>query len=327
MRRWLELGILLGGGAWAVAIAVEADLPGAWRTLMHATSGGERAWLFVLFLVPSAISSVLDACAWRATFGSTPLAVAFGRLFGIRLAGEAVNQATPLLTVGGEPVKMLLLGGSGISREDSAASVIASRFILALGQALYAGLAVLLAPAAWTGLPRVPFEVAALVGLLLGVVFIVGWRLGERPRLPRELERYATWVRAVSRAMSLGHDHPRHFIAALLYSLAGWVVVAGEFWLVARALDEPISWTMALALEGCMNVVTMLTFFIPANLGSQEAGLLYLARLAGLGTPFGAMMAVLRRAREIFWIAAGLGSLALLLGRNAVRPSAAAGAQ
>src|SRR5919198_518997 len=178
MRRWLELGILLGGGAWAVAVAIEADLPGAWRALMHATSGGERAWLFVLFLVPSALGYVLDACAWRASFGGKPPAVAFGALFGIRLAGEAVNQGAPLLSLGGEPVEMLLLGGPGGSREDGAASVIAARFILTLAQALYAGLAVLLAPAAWTGWTRVPFEIAALVGLLLGAVVVVGRRGG-----------------------------------------------------------------------------------------------------------------------------------------------------
>ena len=55
-----------------------------------------------------------------------------------------------------------------------------------------------------------------------------------------------------------------------------------------------------------MNSVTMATFFIPGNLGSQEAGLLFVSGLFGMGGAFGALMVVFRRLREVAWIEVGL---------------------
>jgi hypothetical protein len=91
-------------------------------------------------------------------------------------------------------------------------------------------------------------------------------------------------------------------------------VVAGEFCLVGQVLGVPISWWDALALEALMNSVTMATFFVPGNIGSQEAGLVFLSGLYGLGSPFGAVMVVLRRLREVLWILFGFGCLAVLGG-------------
>ena len=137
MRKLLKIALVVAALAWAGLVLVQADLPAAWHVLTGATSAGARWAILCGFLVPSAVSCWLDAHGWLAAFGGRKPGVGFGRLLSIRVAGEAVNQATPLLSLGGEPVKaMLLSANGGYSPEtttglaDSGASVAGSRFVI-----------------------------------------------------------------------------------------------------------------------------------------------------------------------------------------------------
>src|SRR5437660_2095532 len=113
MRILARLLLLVAALAWAAFVLVRADLPAAWAALAQSTSAGQR-WLLVgLFLIPSGIALWLDTHGWLACFGADRPQVPFSRLATIRLAGEAVNQATPFLSLGGEPVKAVLLVQEG----------------------------------------------------------------------------------------------------------------------------------------------------------------------------------------------------------------------
>src|SRR5687768_3258121 len=92
------------------------------------------SWRLVLVLIfPTCLVAITDTVAWRFTFLRPPRS--FARLFGIRLAGEAVNMATPTASVGGDLVKAYLLRPSMPLREGLA-SVIADKTTGVVSQVL-----------------------------------------------------------------------------------------------------------------------------------------------------------------------------------------------
>jgi uncharacterized protein (TIRG00374 family) len=92
------------------------------------------SWRLVLVLIfPTCLVAVTDTVAWRFTFLKPPRS--FARLFGVRLAGEAVNMATPTASVGGDLVKAYLLR-PGVPLREGLASVIADKTASVVAQVL-----------------------------------------------------------------------------------------------------------------------------------------------------------------------------------------------
>lgn len=334
MRKALHLVILLGSLAWAGYVLAQANIPAAWASLSTHASGSQRWMLAALFVLPSLFAYWVDTHGWIATFGSRRPDVPFGRLFSIRLAGEAVNQSTPFMSLGGEPVKALLVSAEGESTSQGSTAVGAARFVMTLAQVVYVALAVALG--LWS-LPPSSHRALWAFGVFPGAVGVIlaglviarlatpaRWRQAVRGH--RVVRKHQEGVSVATGILDFWRHHPREFGVAFACSLAGWAAMSAEFVLVARVLGHPLRWTDALAMEGLMNSITMATFFLPGNLGSQETGLVYLSGMYGLGGPFGAMMVVLRRLREIMWIFLGLGLLAALSGRGVRRRAAASSA-
>lgn len=71
-------------------------------------------------------------------------------------------------------------------------------------------------------------------------------------------------------------------------------------------LGDPITFANALLIEAAVQLVRTLAFVVPAGLGAQEAAML-LAAEAIVGAPAtGVAAAVVRRGRELVWIASTL---------------------
>src|SRR3954447_26945143 len=94
-------------------------------------------WKFLPYLGASLLVYVLDALGWRSTWMTGQPRVPFARLFSVRMAGEAVNKVTPLASLGGEPVKVYLLGREGTRTADSLASVTVAKNSITLAQILF----------------------------------------------------------------------------------------------------------------------------------------------------------------------------------------------
>ncbi len=320
MRHLLKHIILWGSLIWAGVMIWHVDLPECWRQLPSDLVGIRLVVLAALFLLPSTVTQWAETLMWVATFGGRAPLVGFSRMFAIRLAGEALNQATPFMSLGGEPVKAVLLTAAGEGASQGAAAVMSSRLVMTVTQAGYACTAVVMG--LWLEPSRkelIPFAVfPGVIGLIIigmwlaRVVLPRAWQrwIAERP-LAR---RHRGPLLVIRDVLDLWRRHPRQFVAALLFSTTGWLVLAAEFWLVGWVLGLPVRWEDALVMEGLMNSVNMATFFIPGNLGSQESGLLFLGQTFQLARPVTATMLVLRRLREVAWVALGFLCLAALGG-------------
>ena len=59
-------------------------------------------------------------------------------------------------------------------------------------------------------------------------------------------------------------------------------------------------------LEALIQVLRIVTFFVPASVGLQEGGIILIFEQFGFSNPVSLTFAIIRRIREIFWIALGL---------------------
>jgi uncharacterized protein (TIRG00374 family) len=288
-----------------------------WDTLGHYL--WQVGWYWPLLLLPYGVVNWVEAWSWKYILVHPPAKTTVGRLFWLRLGGEALNQLTPTAGLGGEPFKATRLQADGVPLEVASASVVIMKGILVLSLAVYifAGLAlapVLLPEAA----KHMLFLCLAALGLAAaGVIFVVVQRrdpcgnsfrfLSRRGWLPHFLRDQEGFLEGLDTAMSQFYrQYPSR--AALAFSLffLSWLLHSLEVYLIFWLLGHPISLGMAVCLDSLAMLFTALGFFIPAAMGVQEGGNILLALGFNLGFDLGAAFSILRRIREAFWLCLGL---------------------
>jgi uncharacterized protein (TIRG00374 family) len=269
--------------------------------------------LLVVLVFPTCLAVIADTLAWRCTFWKPPRS--FTRLLCIRLAGDAVNLATPTASVGGDLVKAYLLR-PGVSLGDGLASVIADKTTSVVCQvlALLGGLivAAMLLPdaralllAAGSALAvetlcAVGFVVAQLRGVIGG-----GGRLMAKLSMSPGPERQAVMdgMDEALRALYVGRG--TSVLGSVWWHFAGFAIGTLEIYLVVRLLGVPISLPVAFAIGALGTAVKFFTFMVPASLGALEGGNIAIFTAFGLGGTVGLTYTLVRRLREIVWVAVG----------------------
>lgn len=328
MARALRVLGLLAGTALAVIlyrqIGPEQLLPQA-RTL---------GWSLAAFLAVYVGVYLVETGGWRLSLGFRQGSIKFWPLFVIRAAGEAMNVITPLGGLGGEPVKAYLLTRRGISTADTAASVAIAKTTMTLAQIAFVGCGIIVAMRVLRGAAPMMWGFAAFPGLVLSMILVAAavtsgvvpthWRQSVGDRL------YAvSWLRPAFSSMGALWNqvagfysrNPRAFAASFGLYFLGWSMGALEIFIAVRALGPPLTWSQAFAMEALISSITMATFFIPSNAGSQEAGFYGLAPLFGMDQTTGMVLAGLRRLRQFLWVGIGLLFLLIMEGRLVFAPS------
>jgi uncharacterized protein (TIRG00374 family) len=285
-----------------------------------------------VMLLPSTVMYLLDCLGWRLTLGQHSAAVPFSRLFVIRTAGELVNATTPTAYVGGEPLKAHLLKQYAIPMVDGVASVIVAKTAMTIAQIAYILLGIglgmwILSPSGSTPANTVSsLAVALSLALLLfgTALFILIQRRGLFTFLFTVLERCRIRVAPLEarRERLLALDKsivgfytraPGSFFFSTTVFLAGWLLEAMEVYVILLYLGEPIDVLTALSIDALSTLIKGGTFFVPGSVGAQEAGNLMLLMAYGYSDVTGMAFALLRRVRELVWIAIGLGCLAMMM--------------
>ena len=102
----------------------------------------------------------------------------------------------------------------------------------------------------------------------------------------------------------------RLFLSCAMQFL-GWLAGALEAWLFLSMLGLARADVLtALIVQVWLIIIVRLTGFVPGNLGTQEAGVVMIFSVLGLAPESAIAFALLRRMRQVVWIAAGLGILA-----------------
>ncbi len=285
-----------------------------------------------------AISStwfLLNTAGWMVAFepvnGKRP--IGFWRLLPVHLTCEAISNITPFFSVGGEPVKVMLLR-RWTTTENLTASVLndnvvhlVSAVLFMLMGVAYGHLYLSLDPGLLVGL-WVGVGATAVVALLLVV--------GSRHSLLARAARMATRVRPASQRFArlvepaervdeqlsrFVSKRPLSFALCVAAHLAGRLMGAVEAWFILHALGVSVSLGAAVFLIAVVQAMVNLAFsFVTGQYGVQETAATLLFAAVGLDPSIAVAMVLVRRIRGFFWIGVGL----LLPGRRGSRAAGAA---
>lgn len=289
-------------------------------------------WRLPLVLIfPYVLAAALDTVAWRVL---VPGPVPFGLIFRARLAGEAVNLATPTMAVGGEPLKAYLLRPH-VSLIDGFVSVIADKTTMVVGQIFFLAAGLFAARAMAPSGRLVPImtvllgvEILAIGGFVL---VQASGGLGGGGRLLGRLGARMGWARSTRYLQGLGDldralaalyrsDRRRLLASALIHALA-WATGGLEIYIVMRLLGTDVPFPTSLVIEAFAGGVKFASFMVPASLGALEGGYVAFFEAFGFTATAGLSFVLIRRLREMAW--AGIGFLAMgVSGRTAARSAA-----
>jgi glycosyltransferase 2 family protein len=323
---WVEVGCLGFGVAILAATLWHIGLTGLVQDLRV------LGWGLGAILLVETLNVGFNSWGWGLAFPAGERTVSGRRLVAARLAGDSINYLTPSATVGGELLRVRLLG-AGVPLGLRWASVSVAKLGQAVAQAVFVllGLALVLPrvsgvahAVAWLAGGGAALLVATSLPWLIrrglwATLADVAGRLGLGGRLP------ASWAgpgRELDAALArLGH---RRLMASLACFIAGWAVGAAEIYVILAWLGDPVDWQTALALETGSVLIEAVLFFVPAKIGTQEGGKVLLFALLGMDPARGLTVGVVRRVRELAYAGLGLAALGLLTARPAP-PLAAAG--
>ncbi len=269
--------------------------------------------LLLVICFPFVLVNVFDTLGWR--FALSAGRVPFFTLFMARLTGEAFNATTPTASLGGETLKAALVR-SHVGYGEGLTSVIVAKTTITVSQVLFLGACLPLL--AWQADPdpllgtslrwALVFETLAVAGFVAVQVSGLAARVLQKVRPLATLARMAGILDGDLRGF-----YRRHFgrvIASTVCHLLGWVTSGLEAYVILRLLDVPVSLESALLVEACGTAIRFASFMIPAHIGALEGGLVGTFVAIGLDAGTGLSFVLIRRVRELVWVAVGFALLA-----------------
>ncbi|MBI2205098.1 MAG: flippase-like domain-containing protein [Candidatus Rokubacteria bacterium] len=303
----LFASLIYGIGPWTIV----ADL-------------GQIGWGIAVIVGLELAVDAVNTMGWRLTFAPSDRTVSFPVLFLVRLAGTAVNQAVPAATVGGEPVKVMLLRPY-VAAANAWASVITAKLSYGVAQSVFVLCGLLVAFRGLdvpTSISRALFGalgltlagLAAFFGLQRRGLFAATGAAAGRLGLP---EYWTDWLRRATGSLD---DQIRDvlvlrrgdFLRSVAWHLSAFAIGVLQVFLLLRWLGLPADLLTCVAIETFSLLVQLALFLVPASIGVQEGGKVLIFTALGLPAAAGLAVGLAFRLTQIAEIALGLGAFSAL---------------
>jgi hypothetical protein len=297
-------------------------------------------WKIPLLLLPTFVATLSETLGWWLAFARLEGRPPFRPLLAVRIITDAVMLGLPSGAVISESLQPYLLKRRcNVPFEIGIIAGIGRKFLVVMSHGLFLGLSIVLAwpllqhaSRAAIGRGGLPFLLlagtAALMVTALGLVAL-GIHGKMADRLHRLLDRIGGrwlggWLERNALRFEAADEHLTTFFTRhpgglglpLACYLFAWLARAVESLLFLGLLGVHIALAGAMVMETALILVRSLAVPIPAGLGVQDAG--YVLSLKGLGVQdavtVGAAFVLLKRGKDLFWIAFGF--LLLALGRD-----------
>ncbi len=341
-QRLNNLFFLLGCAAVVVMLfTFDVSFIELWQHLCHA-----GYWLIPIIGVWILVYG-LNALAWRAMikgnlgeeeFVNRQLSSRkfFWRIYRLTVTGYALNYATPVGGLGGEPYRIMELS-KDIDNEHATSSVIlyAMMHFFAHFWFWFISIFIYLALAAVGDLPITP-----VIGTTLGIIVVfclfffylfsrgyknglVKYVLGVVSHLPglkrwtlRFWARHSEAIANIDRQIAALYGQDRGaFYSSLFYEYLSRVVQSSEvlFMLLLFGIDNggglsglAVTYLHSILIVSFTTLFANLIGFLPMQLGVQEGGFVLSIAALGLSPALGIFVSIICRVREIIWIAIGM---------------------
>ncbi len=323
------------GVAMVVVMLVTFDVSFTelWHHLCHA-----GYWLVPIIGVWFIVYGV-NALAWQSIIranGDPQARVSFWRIYRLTITGYALNYATPVGGLGGEPYRIMELS-KDIDKQHATSSVIlyammhfvAHFWLWFTSVFLYLGLAAAgdlpLTPVVWSVL-----GIIVVFCLIAFYFFYKGYRnglvhktirwIGKIPGLKGWSERFATnhsqSLHNIDKQIAALHQQDKSaFYSSLLLEYLSRIIQSLEImfmlWLFGvdcggGAMGALLTFLHAILILSFTTLFANLIGFLPMQLGVQEGGFVLSIAALGLSAALGIFVSIICRVREIIWIIAGL---------------------
>ena len=281
----------------------------------------------------------MNALAWNCIIKSNCAPgehVSFMRVFKLTVTGYALNYATPVGGLGGEPYRIMELS-KDMSNEHATSSVIlyAMMHFFAHFWLWFTSVFFYLALVVTGDVPLTPTIATVLLIIVVFcllafyvfsrgyknglVVRIIRW-LGKVPGLKgwsqRFLDRHTETLQHIDQQIAALHKQDkRAFYTSLLLEYGSRIVQASEifFMLLLFGIDNGGGvWGLFLTYVHAILILSFTTLFanmigfLPMQLGVQEGGFVLSIAALGFSAALGIFVSIICRVREIIWIFIGI---------------------
>ncbi len=319
-----------------------------WHEFAHADLNriaallSQTGLLLAFAVLPSAAMYAVDSYAWNLCFARSASRFPFHRAYIIRIATDAVHNSIPAGVALAETAKALIARNElGIPLTDGFAAGMIAKINTAAAQSLFIviGLSVLAVNLSggsqFSAGAGESMYVAAAFAIAAGVA--LAWRMYRGSAFGRvyavlrriPFKRFSAVLDTRKKAFvdldhyisSFARHHARELYTSLALFFMGWMCAACETWIILDLLGNGANYLDALAIESAVSLLRIVFFFLPGGAGVQEAGIVALFASFGFADPvsLSAAFIIVRRAKELVWIAAGYG-LFLPLGFDPFHP-------
>jgi len=287
------------------------------------TSVREVGSNFIILILTTGAAYMLGTLSWKYSMGKQMADISLGRLFLIRHAGETISLLNPMGIVGGEAAKVQLLAPYIESKKAIFASIIISRAIM-----IFTQLILFVATAAFlfiqdVKLNTLDFDVkkwfipavsatGALIFMLLVMlrhktilnVIIQKAKLGRLLIVKTKVlglklkDVYAEIIKLCTYSR-------KAVMLAIVFALLHWIAGALEFYLILQFLGVKVSVLQAILIDMGVIFFKAAGAFIPGQIGIEELGNKMMLSVVGVHDA-GIWITILRRSRQLVWIAFGI---------------------
>ena len=333
-QRLNNLFFFLGCAACVVMLfTFDVSFIELWQHLCHA-----GYWLIPIIGIWIVVYG-LNALAWKAIIEGnlgSKAPISFWRIYRLTVTGYALNYATPVGGLGGEPYRIMELS-KDIDKQHATSSVIlyAMMHFFAHFWFWFISIFIYLALAVAGDLPITP-----AIGITLGIIvafclfffylFSQGYRnglvkyvLGVVAKIPglkrwtlRFWARHSEAIENIDKQIvALYGQDTRAFYRSLILEYFSRVVQSSEvmFMLLLFGIDNgggldglTITFLHSILIVSFTTLFANLIGFLPMQLGVQEGGFVLSIAALGLSAALGIFVSIICRVREIIWIVIGM---------------------
>ena len=275
-------------------------------------------WGLAAIVAIAGLRFAVRAAAWRLCL-EPPHTLRLPDAFAAVVSGDALGNLTPLGPIVGEPAKAAFVRTRvPIGAALTALAIENVLYTLSVSAMIAAGSVALLARADVASPLRHAGEIA--IGAVFVLYLATLWTLWRRPAvLSRALAFLARWsaspslaarvakMRALEDQIYTFAARRRHALLPLAalelaFHALGVLEVHVALWML---LPQPPALLTSFVIETVNRLITVVFKPVPMQVGVNEAGTALVTQVLGLGLQVGITLAIVRRARILFWMLAG----------------------
>lgn len=248
--------------------------------------------------------------------------IPFMKVYKFTISGFALNYATPIGLMGGEPYRIMeTTPYLGAAKATSSVILYVMMHIFSHICFWFASIFFFIAlyPVKWT-----VGVMLAVVGAfcLLAIYFfckgyksgmaVKGLRIAARiPFLRSKVSRFAEEKKELlqridNQIAELHSQHKKTFYGSLSLEFFARVLGCLEIYFIMNILTSDVSFAACILIQSFSSLFANLFFFSPMQLGAREGGLAIAAGGMSISGGYGVYAGLITRVRELFWIVIGM---------------------